>query len=512
VSLTLRLRITYAGILAVAACAVIFATALASENLRIFIVVVGAIAIGIGAVDSWWATRSILAPLQSATWAAKQIAAGDLTGNYSSERRDEFGELFNALTTLNERLLRVVGGVRSGTTTVASTSTQINRDSSALSDRTATQSKSLQQTAASMEELTATVKQNSDSARQASELVRSVAQRAQNGGRVMNDAVQTMGDIQNSAHHITEIVGVIDAIAFQTNLLALNAAVEAARAGEHGRGFAVVASEVRTLSQRSATSAKEIRALIAKSVEKVDAGGQLVVNAGKMIDDIVSAVQHVSEFVESISAASQEQSIGIESVNVAVAELDSMVTKNAQLAKSTAKTAVVINEQAVSLLKSVSEFNLGGRDHGNADEAVALVKRGIEYAETHGMNALIADVNKLGHGQFLDKDLYLFVLDLDNVGWVAHGNNPHFIGLGSQTKDVDGKFFVQDMARMVKAQGQGWIDYKWAHPVTNEHLAKATYMVRVGNLGVGCGSYKDMQGQTRESAPQHERLEHARAA
>jgi hypothetical protein len=299
-----------------------------------------------------------------------------------------------------------------------------------------------------------------------------------------------MGSIRDSSRSIVDIIGVIDGIAFQTNILALNAAVEAARAGDQGRGFAVVASEVRTLAQRSAEAAKEIKGLIGSSVEKVDGGGKLVDDAGRKMEEIVSSVRQVADLMSQINVGSREQSVGIESINQAIARIERTTQNNATLVEGARKTAKTLNEQAVTLLKAVSGFDLGDREHGNADEAMAMVKRGCEFARAHGGAALIAEVNKLGQGSFVDRDLYLMVIDHEAV-FLAHGNNPRVLGMGPKSKDADGKMFVQDMARMGRTQGGGWIDYKWAHPVTNEILTKATYLQRAGDVIVACGVYKD---------------------
>ncbi|QJW85394.1 hypothetical protein HK414_24600 [Ramlibacter terrae] len=371
--------------------------------------------------------------------------------------------------------------MRTGTTTVASTSSQMSRDNDALSARTETQVASLQETAASIEELTAAVRQNADNAQQAHALVQSASSRAAEGGAVMDEVVRTMGSIRDSSRSIVDIISVIDGIAFQTNILALNAAVEAARAGEQGRGFAVVANEVRVLAQRSAAAAKEIKALIGTSVDKVDAGGRLVDHAGQAMASIVASVQQVADLVSQINLASREQSSGIESVNNAIARIDRGTQDNAALVEDAAKTASALNEQAVGLLKAVAGFQLGQREHGSADEAVAMVKRACEFHAAHGREALVADVNRTGKGRFTDRDLYLMVIDANEAVLLAHGNNVRNVGMGPQSRDIDGKLFLQEMARVARQQGSGWSDHKWAHPVTNEVLAKTSYVQRAGD-------------------------------
>ncbi len=464
---------------------------LAQPGHRGLLAAMAAGALVLAAATAAWTIRGVLGPLGSVLAASRRIASGDLTGRYESTRRDEYGELLNALGGMSDKLFKLVSAVRAGTTTVASTSSQISRDNNALSERTTNQSASLQTTAASVEQLTSTVRQNADNALQANQLVVCAADEARKGGAVVDQVVQTMGSIKDSSRKIVDIIGVIDGIAFQTNILALNAAVEAARAGEQGRGFAVVASEVRSLAQRSASAAKEIKALIGDSVERVDSGAQLVDDAGRTMGAIVSSVQSVAQLIGHISEASREQSQGVESVNRAIAEIDTMVRQNAAVVKDTTGTATALNEQAVTLLRSVSGFELGTREHGTAEEAQALVQRGHAFLKQHGKQALLDDIARLGKGQFVDRDLYLMCVGVDDAKFVAHGNNPRVIGQGPASKDVDGKPFVLDMAKLARGAGSGWVDYKWAHPVTNEVRTKSSYLERAGDLFIACGIYKD---------------------
>jgi methyl-accepting chemotaxis protein len=305
-----------------------------------------------------WVARLISQPLIEAVRLARQVAAGDLTATIEVKRADETGQLFEALKTMNDNLLKIVGDVRQGTNAIAAASSEIATGNLDLSSRTEQQAGSLEETASAMEQLTSTVKQNADNARQANQLAVSASSVAVQGGDVVGQVVDTMGSINESSKKIVDIISVIDGIAFQTNILALNAAVEAARAGEQGRGFAVVASEVRSLAQRSAAAAKEIKVLISDSVEKVEVGSKLVEQAGSTMGEVVSSVKRVTDIVGEISSATQEQSTGLEEINRAIAQMDEVTQQNSALVEQAASAATSLQEQAARLSQTVSVFKL----------------------------------------------------------------------------------------------------------------------------------------------------------
>ncbi len=323
------------------------------------VLALAAAALLVGMVMATALTRSITRPLREAVDMANQVAQGDLTRSNAVGRRDEIGELLKALDEMQRSLLRVIGQIRQASDGIGQAASEIAMGNQDLSARTEQSASSLEETASSMEQLTATVRQTADAARQANQLASSAAEVASRGGSVVGQVVHTMNDINQSSQRISDIISVIDGIAFQTNILALNAAVEAARAGEQGRGFAVVAGEVRTLAQRSAQAAKEIKDLISASVEKVQDGSRLVQDAGTTMNEIVSSVQRVTDIVGEISAAAAEQSDGIAQVNVAVTQLDQMTQQNAALVEESAAAAQSMRDQAERLAQAIAAFRTG---------------------------------------------------------------------------------------------------------------------------------------------------------
>jgi methyl-accepting chemotaxis protein len=288
---------------------------------------------------------------------ANRIADGDLSVQVETRAGDTQSLLF-ALRNMRERLAGIVSDISESSESILLASGEIAQGNTDLSQRTEEQAASLEETASSMEQLTAAVRQNADNAQQASGVAHGASEVAVRGSGLVGDVVETMRELAAGSKRMTDIIAVIEGIAFQTNILALNAAVEAARAGEQGRGFAVVAGEVRSLAQRSALSAKEIKELIENSTARVGSGAALAERAGHTMAEVTQAVQRVTDIMGEISAASHEQSTGIEQVNRAVAQMDEVTQQNAALVEQAAAAAASMADQARELKTAVAVFAL----------------------------------------------------------------------------------------------------------------------------------------------------------
>jgi methyl-accepting chemotaxis protein len=293
---------------------------------------------------------------------ADQIEGGDLS-HAAPVGTVIPGSIMAALSQMQESLRTVVAGVRSGSEGVAIASSEIANGNHDLSVRTENQANALQITNASMDTVNQSVTQNAEAAREANHLAVNASQVATRGGEVVAQVVETMRGINESSRKISDIIGVIDGIAFQTNILALNAAVEAARAGEQGRGFAVVASEVRALAGRSADAAKEIKSLISASVERVEQGSTLVDKAGETMTEVVQSIRRVTDLMGGINSATDHQASEMSQVGSALGQMDQTTQQNAALVEQMAAAASSLKNQAQELVQAVAVFNIGAQNN-----------------------------------------------------------------------------------------------------------------------------------------------------
>lgn len=352
------------------------------NNVLIFLASSILLSIILGAAIAWLITRSVTRPLKEALDVAENVAQGDLTTQVRTFHRDETGQLLASLHKMNTNLKQIVTQVRGGAEAITTAATQIAAGNQDLSSRTEEQASSLEETAASMEQLTSTIRNTTDNTFQATELSAGASLTVEKSGEMMTAVKREMREISDSSQRMSDIINVIDSIAFQTNILALNAAVEAARAGEQGRGFAVVASEVRSLAQRSATSAKEIKELIAAAAQKIQNGMTLVESTSTTMTSLVSDVQSVNNIIGEIAQASREQSDGVNQINIAVGQIDTTTQQNAALVEQSATAARSMQDQAYSLMQMVSVFKLDATTTWRDNATKALPPAGND-ADTH---------------------------------------------------------------------------------------------------------------------------------
>ena len=325
---------------------------------RLMLILLTLVSVLAGSAMGWFIVRSITRPLGEAVSFAEAIAEGDLTRNISTRAKDETGLLLHALMEMKTRLLEIVQQVQSGSENISSAAAQIVAGNQDLAARTEEQASSVEQTAASMEQITATVKNTAAHTGEATNLSADAATVVKHNGEMMKQVTQKMRLINETSTRMSDIINLIDSIAFQTNILALNAAVEAARAGEHGRGFAVVAGEVRQLAQKSASSASEIRQLIESSTSQTQDGMNLVEKASGLINGMVGNVEEMDVILREIRQASHEQTEGISQINSAIGLIDSTTQQNSALVEESVAAAAALNEQALHLKALVKVFRV----------------------------------------------------------------------------------------------------------------------------------------------------------
>jgi len=333
---------------------------------KIFLLLMLVVSLGIGVFITIILSRSVSNPVKKGLAFAKLIAQGNFLERIDLDRNDELGQLGKALNVSADNLEKLITEIIMASENLFRAVEEIASGNENLSQRTSEQASSLEEIAATVEETNASTRQNAGNANEANSLAEASSKLAVEGGQIVEKAVLSIGDINSSSKKISEIITMINEIAFQTNLLALNAAVEAARAGDQGRGFAVVAGEVRNLAQRSAGAAKEIAALIEDSISKIDEGTELVNKSGAALNNIILSTRQVKGIISEIAASSDEQSRGIDQINTAVTEMDSMTQQNAALVEETAAASEEMSNQAQELLALVQQFKIRSTLSGGA--------------------------------------------------------------------------------------------------------------------------------------------------
>ncbi len=288
-----------------------------------------------------------------------QLSNANMTFRLNETFPGEYEKLRQDFNSSMEKLQQAMQGFNASAQAISSGTDEISAAADDLSRRTEQQAASLEETAASLEQITSTVNMTAEGAKHARDVVSAAKSDAERSGTVVHSAIEAMSGIEKSSKQISQIIGVIDEIAFQTNLLALNAGVEAARAGDAGRGFAVVASEVRALAQRSAEAAKEIKGLISTSTEQVDQGVGLVKETGEALGRIVLQVAEINNVVSTIAASAQEQATGLRQVNTAVNQMDQVTQQNAAMVEETTAAAHSLTQETAELARLLGRFKIG---------------------------------------------------------------------------------------------------------------------------------------------------------
>ncbi len=325
---------------------------------NILILVLLLASLGIGIIITILLSKSVSGPVKKGLKFAELIAKGNFLERIDLDQKDELGQLGRELNKSADNLEKLISDIIIASQNLVRAVEEIASGNENLSQRTSEQASSLEEIAATVEEANASTRQNAGNANEANTLAETSSKLAVDGGHIVEKAVLSIGEINNSSKKISEIINMINEISFQTNLLALNAAVEAARAGDQGRGFAVVAGEVRNLAQRSAGAAKEIDSLIKDSISKIGEGTDLVNKSGNALKEIILSVKQVKEIIAEIAASSDEQSRGIEQITTAVNEMDSMTQQNAALVEETAAASEEMSNQAQELLSMVQQFKI----------------------------------------------------------------------------------------------------------------------------------------------------------
>ena len=416
-----------------------------------------------------------------------RIAAGDLASELHASEYHE--SLINGLITMQNSMRKMVADVRNAAVLTTYVGEQVVDDALQLSLRTQAQAQSLEQATEYVGKVSRAVTRSSEGSTEVSLMTQSLQTEAITVAEMMTSAMSNMPSLLASTGRMKDITSTIDAIAFQTNLLALNAAVEAARAGEQGKGFAVVASEVRQLAKRSQLAAAEIRVLIADSDTRVKKVVSDTSEVDRLMTSLVTGIKEVSSSVASIADESANQSVSLESVVQSVGDLDRMTVETSALVDSTAHRAQRLAQRSEQLIAAVSHLRVA---EGTADGVVALAIKAATHLDTVGLDAAKQDFHD-PRGKFVDRDLYIFVLDRAGVYRVMGADRTRMGTSMANMPDFDGQQLLEECWARADKGESGWVEYTLVNPDTAQRRDKVCFVIPLqADLLLGCCSHHCM--------------------